>query len=848
MIWMAPTNLPVQLTSFVGREWELAEVRRLVSTSRLATLTGAGGCGKTRLALQGAGALSDTFADGVWLVNLVPLREPVLVAQIVAQALGLHQVPNQAPLELLMDWVQPRQLLLILDNCEHLVEACAQLAQSLLLHAPQLHILATSREPLAIMGETVYHVPPLSLPPEGSGSVELRDIRDTRDTRDVTASGGVSPHPLADRQRRLDTEELVQYDAIRLFVERARAVSSNFMLVPENAAAVVEICRRLDGIPLALELASASVRVLSVQQIAERLDDRFTLLTSAQRMPGVPHHHTLHEAIDWSYALLRPEEQTMLQRLAVFAAGCTLDTAEAVCAGEQLEEGQVLGLLSALVDKSLVAAETLSQPQARYRLLESIREYALEKQNELGEAPRLRDRHLDLFVLRAEETAPKLQGPFQHLWLNWLEGELDNIRAALAWSLESRRVEAGLRLAVALNPFWMTRGSLYEGRTWLERLRAQTNDQVPLLLRASGATYTSFLAGLLGDSAAAMIHAHEAVALCEAAGDEGKPLLAMALGSQAGAARAYGDHVTAFSLCERAIRLFRELDDRFGLGMSLFVQAMEATALGKYDTARALLDESLSLAREMGDTYRIAMSLNYLGDLERCEQHFPRAQRAYERSLSYLRELGASRDIAGVMHNLAHTHLHKRDVERARALFSESMVSQRAQGNRQGVAECLIGFGAMAVVRGLPAEAARLLAVGIALGGPGLLFQWPAERMEYERYLASAQAQLADGEFQELEAEGRALTMEQAIEYALSLPLADEAKEVEGQWGLTPREREVVALIARAKSNAEIAQELVLSKRTVEKHVGNILSRLGFSSREQIVRWAIENRLTQVSL
>ena len=419
-----------------------------------------------------------------------------------------------------------------------------------------------------------------------------------------------------------------------------------------------------------------------------------------------------------------------------------------------------------------MVAQTLSQPQARYHLLESIREYAMEKLNEQDEVPQLRERHLDLFVLRVEETAPKLQGPFQHLWLNWLESEYNNIRAALSWSLESRRTEAGLRMAIALNSFWMARGYLQEGRTWLERLLAQIDDHVPLLLCASGATYTSFLAGLLGDPAAAMIHGREAVALCDAAGEDGKPLLATALGSMSGAARAYGDHITAYTLGERAIRLCRELGDRFGLGMSLFVVSMEATALEKYDVARAMLDESLSLAREMGDIYRIAMSLNYLGDLERCEQHHARAQKAYESSLSYLRELGASRDIAGVTHNLAHSYLHQHDVERARELFSESMVSQREQGNRQGVAECLIGFGAMAVVQGLPIEAARLLSAGITLGGPGLLFQWPAESMEYERYLAQAQAQLTAGEFEEAQAEGCTLTMAGAIGYALSLHLA----------------------------------------------------------------------------
>ncbi len=301
-----PNNLPLQLSSFIGRERDLAEVKRLIVTSRLITLTGAGGCGKTRLAIQSANMVSRTFADGVWWIDLTPLHDAALIPQLIAQTLGLRQVPEQPLLESVLNFVRPKQMLLLLDNCEHLLAACAQLAQQLLSHASALQILATSREVLALAGERVYPVSGLAWPSFGEETVRAR-------------------------QPNFDPQDFMQYDAVRLFVERAAAISPHFTLTADNAVAIVEICRRLDGLPLALELASARVNILTVHQIAARLDDRFALLTSGQRTALVPHHHTLRTAIDWSYALLTAEEQLLFRRLAVFAAGCTLDTAEAVC-------------------------------------------------------------------------------------------------------------------------------------------------------------------------------------------------------------------------------------------------------------------------------------------------------------------------------------------------------------------------------------------------------------------------------------------------------------------------------------------------------------------------------------
>jgi predicted ATPase/DNA-binding CsgD family transcriptional regulator len=812
-------NLPASVSSFIGREQELREIRQRLGQHRLVTLTGTGGTGKTRLALEAAAAELDQFANGVWLVELAGLSTSDLVAQTIAKVLALPETPDLTPLERLGAFLQARHLLLLLDNCEHLIEECARITAFLLARCPRLALLATSREPLAISGEAVLRVPPLRLP---------------------------------DPTQPVDWASLLHYDAVHLFVERAHAVEPSFQLTASNAGAVVEICRRLDGIPLALELASARVNVLTVQEIAARLNDRFALLTSGQRSGLEPRHQTLRAAIDWSYALLTAEEQTLLRRLAVFAAGFTLDTAEAVCSGEGIAEGRVLDVLSSLVDKSLVVAETTSRAQARYRLLETIRDYALSKLDAAGEAAPLRERHLDLFLARAEEAGPRLFDAYQQLWLNWLEGEHDNLRAALSWALEGGRIEAGLRVAIALVRFWEIRGYVREGLVWFERLLAQADEDTSVVVRVNALTLAAFLADFLGDASATRAYGREAVALAETAGDQDTGLLGFALAGLITAARAVGDYRTAFTVVERSVQLIRNSSwPSFQLGMGLFVRGELALRLGYYDTARAALDESLTLAREAGDTFRIAYILKAFGELAHCEQKYTEAQTAYEQSVALLRDLGATHDdLAAPLHNLGHACLHLGDVERAHALFSESMAAYQAQQNPSGMmAECLIGFAALAIIRGSPAAGTRLLAAAVALGVQNAKSSWTATRMEYEQYLALARARLTDAEFQAEQAAGQALSLEQAIEYAQNPPLISRATPAvrETSDDLTEREREVAALIARGHSNGEIASELVVSKRTVEKHIANILSKLGMTSRAQIVRWAIEHGLMQTS-
>lgn len=816
---MTPNNLPITLTSFIGREREQADIFRLMATSHLVTLTGPGGCGKTRLALQVAEAAAGDFPDGVWLIDLASTHEPALVPQLAARVLGVATTSSQPVEETLGAWVATRRLLLLLDNCEHLIDACAGLAIALLSRGRELRILATSRERLAVSGEVVFPVAGLACPPI-----------------DVGATG-----------RPFDPGE---YDAARLLVERVKAVEPGFNLSPGGAAAMVEICRRLDGLPLALELAGAWANLLSLQQIAERLDDRFTLLASRQRGGSDPRHQTLRAALDWSHDLLALPEQVLLRRVSVFVTGFSLAAVEAVCSGVEVDGRLVLGLLSSLVEKSLVVACIADESEARYSLLETVRQYAQEKLALSGEEPAVRDRHLQYYLTLAEDTVPKLSGPYQKQWLNWLEGEYANIRAGLTWAVAGGhaagwRIEAGLRIAIAIYQFWTIRDYAEEGLGWMERLLSQVDEQISALLRANALAYAAFLAGFRGRSSEQLGYGRAAADLAEAAGEEGKPALRWALYAQAYGARAVGDYQAEFSIGQQAIRLNRELADTHQLGLTLSTTSFSAIALGRYNEARAMLAEGLSLLRETGNPYRIAMALNFLGDLERCEQRYSKAQRAYEDSLTLLRTLDAPRDQASALQNLGHTCLHLGQIERAYSLFAESLSLQMTQSNTPGIAECLIGFAALAIRRGMPVESARLLAAAVAIGGLRVATAWAATRMEFDGCLAMTRAYLPEAEFLAQQAEGSRLSLEQAVMYAQGLPLQLPAeKELHAKPGeLTRREREIAALIGRGMTNGEIAAGLVVSKRTVEKHVAHIMLKLGITHRAQIVRWAIESGL-----
>jgi predicted ATPase/DNA-binding CsgD family transcriptional regulator len=800
------TNLPAVLTSFIGRGREITEIRQLLATSRFVTLTGAAGCGKSRLALRVAAEAARHFSEGAHWIELAPLAEGALVPQSVAKVLHLDEGPVRSSLQWLVDALGDRQLLLVLDNCEHLLGTCRHLVETLLA-ASAVTILATSREPLGVVGERVFPVEPLTLPPRFAG----------------------------------DLATIAQYDAVQLFVARAQAILPTFKLTAGNVDAVAAVCRQLDGIPLAIELATARLNVLSIEQIAARLDDALALLPPAPRLAH-SHHRSLRAAIEWSWALLGQPEKTLLRRLSVFKGGCSLVTVERVCAGNGVKREEVLEILASLADKSLLTAETLRRVEARYALLETIRQYAQEKLVAAGERPSACRRHLDCFLELAEETEAKLVGPYQEMWLNWLEVEYGNIRAALGWSLEDNQVEAGLRIAVALYQFWTIRDYVEEGATWLGRLLARADERIPAVLRANGLAYAAFLAGFRGDNVAQDAYGREAALLAEAAGADGKSALAWALAAKAYGARAVGDYQTEFTLGKQAIQLRRELGDRYYLGLSLSIYSYTAMSVGAYEAARAMLDEGLPLLRESGNPYRIAMALNFSGDLARCEGDYHQAHTAYEESATLLRELSAVRDLASVLHNLGHTYLHFGRVEDAGKFFQEGLTLHQGQQNRPGVAECLIGFAGLALAQGQPAAGARLLAAATAIGGERVASAWPATRLAYEHYVARAQTELSAREFRAEQKKGRTLTLERAVLYAQAALLkAATAQTVRQKLEeLTAREREVAALIAQGKSNTDIAAILVISKRTVESHVGKILAKLEATNRAQIVRWGIE--------
>ncbi|HMD81517.1 MAG TPA: BTAD domain-containing putative transcriptional regulator, partial [Anaerolineales bacterium] len=457
------TNLPVPITSFIGREKEIEEVVKMVGKNHLVTLAGSGGVGKTRLAIQSSNKLLDKFKDGVWWTDLVGLSDPSLVPQAVAKVVDVHEVPNQPLIETLVEELQTKQVLLVLDNCEHLILACAQLADRLLSGTKFLKILATSREALDILGETVWLVPSLSLP----------DARDS-----------------------VTVKKLSKSESIHLFIERATVMQPQFTLTDQNANAVVQICRRLSGMPLAIELAAARVKMMTVDEIASRLDDRFSLLTSGNRS-ALPRQQTLRATIDWSHDLLSEPERVLFRRLAVFAGGFRLDAAESICSHDELKRSDILDLLGRLVDKSLVVVDSAAGGQTRYRFLETIREYGFDKLKNAGEEALVRDHHLEFFMRLAVETEPHLYAPEQAEWFARTDAEIDNLRAALDWSItgteeNETRIRNGLQLVGVLSWFWQ-KGYSYEFSERLKNMLSHKTAGMQTIARARALTAAGFL-------------------------------------------------------------------------------------------------------------------------------------------------------------------------------------------------------------------------------------------------------------------------------------------------------------------------------------------------------------------
>ena len=654
-------NLPLALTALIGREAEQGEVLALLFEAPLVTLTGSGGVGKTRLALAVAAELVDHYPDGVWLVELASLAEERLVAQSVLEAVGTLEEPGRPLLATLTDHLKEKRLLLVLDNCEHLVGACATLVEALLRRCPGVRVLATSREGLEVAGEHRYRVPSLSIP-------DLAHL----------------PPP----------ERLSEAVAVALFVARARERRADFALTTQNACAVAQVCARLDGIPLAIELAAARVDSLGVEGIAARLDDRFRLLTGCPRS-ALPRQRTLRAALDWSYALLSDAERLLLDRLSVFAGGWTLDAAEAVCSGEGVEAWEILDLLDSLVRKSLVQTEEVGG-DLRYRLLETVRQFGQERLAAAGAAEVMPNRHLAWYLTLAEEAAPHLEGMEHVAWLERLEAEHDNLRAALRWAHERRAAEQGLRLAGALGPFWDARSYFSEGRGWLEgALAADTGGSDAA--RARALTMAGYLARWQGNVADALVRYEESLALYRALGDTRGVAVSL---HHLGITARQGDFARAMPLLEEALALYRGLGDQAGAAAALNELAFVAYLLGEYKRAAAHFEESLALNRAIGRAVGTAYVLSRLACTLERQGAYARAVAMQEEALVHYRASGNRMGMTWSLMNLGWALLALGEDERATALLEESLVRSREEGHFWGVPYSLTYLGWAAYRRG----------------------------------------------------------------------------------------------------------------------------------------------------
>jgi predicted ATPase/class 3 adenylate cyclase len=725
-------NLPAASTSFVGRERELADVLQLLSATRLLTLTGSGGIGKTRLALAAAEALLDGYPDGVWLVELASINDSNLIAAAVAKALGVPERAGIAVLPALADALETRRLLLILDNCEHLIGSCASLADELLRTCPNLQVLATSREPLRAAGESILPVPSLGT------------------TDESTVTCGTDP---------------LESDAVRLFADRAAAVLLGFTVNQENASTVRKICRDLDGMPLAIELAAARARVLSIEQLSVGLSDRFRLLTTGWRT-SPPRQQTLRAAIDWSYALLSSEEQALLARLSVFAGGFNYEAASAVCGAAYGELGfQLLDPLSGLVDKSLVVFDARSETK-RYRMLETIRQYAAEKLDECGDMSVVRSRHRDYYTGLAKTAWPELVRSNQAEWLNQLESDHDNFRAALRWSLETNDGIAGLELATALGRFWERRGYMSEGRNWIARAMKSAKE-IPTELHARGLEYAGRLARLQGDFGRAQPMLEEALRLYRELGDRwGTATTLTYVGI---VALRQGDIVGARPFQEEALELYRGLGDVRGVGVALLQLGNIARREGDLLQALALREEALAHYRAAGDQQGVAIALDNLGIVAADMGDFAKAIALRNECIALGQELGDWYVISRALYGLARAYLGSGDCARSAELNARALCMCRDHGDDDGIAYCLEGIAAVAAKNGDAFAAARSLGTATALRerihAP---LSAEGDRRVPQTAGWAAAAALGSKDFDEAMAGGAGMDLRLAIEEALA--------------------------------------------------------------------------------
>jgi predicted ATPase/class 3 adenylate cyclase len=717
-------NLPVQPTPLVGREREVAEVtqRLLVPGTRLLTLIGPGGTGKTRLALQAAADLLEEFDDGTFFVPLAALTDPKLVTSAIAAPLGVLEAADRPLEEGIKEHVREKKLLLVLDNFEQVLEGAQPVAR-LLAACPDLKVLATSRIPLGIYGEKEYPVPPLSLP---------------------------------EPERLPSLERLTQYEAVRLFIERAQDVRPEFSVTNENAPAVAEVCARLDGIPLAIELAAARVKVLTPQKILPRLSDRLKLLAGGAR--DLPERQrTLRASLEWSHALLEEGEKMLFARLSVFAGGRTLEAIEAVCDAED----DILEGVESLVDNSLLREEEGPEGEPRFVMLETVHEYAHEKLQKSAEAEEVRRRHAEYFLALAEEAEPELRGPRQYEWVERLEAEHDNMRAAFSWSLEVGDIELGLRLAGALRRFWHIRGYFDEGRRRLEQALAR-DGQASASARAKALEAVGGLAHDQGDVARAKSAAQEGLELGARADIEGGRVASFrrTLGITA---EREGDYERATELYEESLALYRDTEDTWSIAASLLSLGNAMVVRDEHERAKELYREALVLSREAGDPEQYATGLTNLGYEHLLEGDHEQATALNEEAARLYRDRGSRGGLVYALDNLAWAALVRGDHERARILHEETLALCRELGDKLIGAENLEGLACAAAARGEAERSARLFGAAATLGYQ----QAPAERALREPYLAEARSLLEEAAWKAAWSEGQAMTFEEAVSYAL---------------------------------------------------------------------------------
>ena len=713
-----PNNLPTQLTSFIGREKEIAELKSALESAHLVTLTGSGGTGKTRLSQEVGAQLLTNFSHGVWLVELAPLGDQSQVIPSLAKVFGLQELPFHPLAELVEDYLRDKKLLLILDNCEHLISACARLADHLLHQCAGLKILASSREALGIAGEVAYYTPSLE-----------------------------------------DSE------ATQLFVERAHATNSNFKLSDANRSAVAQICHRLDGVPLAIELAAARTKLLSAEQIASRLDDMFRLLVGGSRT-ALPRQQTLRALIDWSYDLLGQPERSALAYLSVFAGGWTLEAAEAVLRSDGLD------LLSNLVDKSLVVTEESGQEgQTRYRLLETIRQYAREKLLESGESSTARELHLEYFLHLAAEAESKLMGPQMLQMLEQLEPELDNIRAALEWALE-RNPETALQLAANLTYFWHGRGHITEGRRWLgealsrwEALSTEDSREQQAL-KAKALWSSGVLIFTEGELIAARSALTESVRLGREAAEP--KTLALALVMLGFTAVWMGDAATAESVIEEGMSVAQKIDYKLGIGLLLSLRANQAAAFAHdFTAAQGFSEDCVKILREVGNPFFTAIAIMGSGSQALAQGNFAEARARLEESEKLFYTLGDRHMALGVQSQRAHIERQLGNTPQAIELYHQSILAWQELGQRVSLAHEFECLAFIAITQSQLQRAARLLGAAESIRENLNSPMTATERVEYDQNVSSLRAQMEQSDFATAWAEGRAMTLEQAIEFAL---------------------------------------------------------------------------------